>query len=94
MPKLPILDRTRYIARNPDGTLRELDWALVNTSLGAMAEPVTQNWVDNNGNLQPLDVLDQASFNRILEVDEALMYSMLGTYGGIVAEQQNNNPLP
>lgn len=95
MPKTPILRRTYYFARNLDGSFRQLPWGLVNTSLGAMAEPVpvsSQDWLTQSGGLAQLDQLDD-SFNHFLEVDEASMLSVLGTYGPTVLADLNN-PLP
>ena len=39
MPRTPILDREVFLEQLPDGTLRELDFAVVNTTLGAGVEP-------------------------------------------------------
>jgi hypothetical protein len=80
------------MAKNDDGSFRELDWCLVNTSIGACAEPKSRTYADPG--LTVVDLTDMPSFNRILEVDEALMYSMLGTYGPVLAEVTLHNPVP
>lgn len=93
MPKAPILYRQLFYARNNDGTFRDLDFALVNTSLGAMAEPrcVCLDDGDVKAGLDQLDVLDM-SWNKRSEKDEATMLTDLGTYG-LMLPVDYNNPL-
>lgn len=88
MPKTPILSRELFYDKNRDGTYRDLDFCLVNTSLGAMVEPVPKRWV-NDGAITDIDVLD-VSFNRRTEMDETTMFSVLGTAGLQLPVDRNN----
>lgn len=54
----PILSRTALFDTLRDGSLRRLDWNLVNTSLGAMLEPVTL--YRDGGTMKNDDVYDSA----------------------------------
>ena len=78
MPKSPILSREVFLTRLNDGSLRELDWALVNTDLGGMVEPRPRvNFYDPS--LQ-VDIVD-ASYTRSVEIKEDEFNSLMGTYG-------------
>lgn len=79
MPKAPILNREAFYDRLSDGTFRDLDWNLVNTSLGAMVEPRQVVLVDG-GKVAQRDLKD-ASFNSRREFDEDKLFSLMGTAG-------------
>lgn len=79
MPKAPVLSRELFFDRLPDGTYRDLDWALVNTSLGAMVEPVCLSYAGLN-RITQIDQRDM-SFTSRRELDEDQMFSLLGTAG-------------
>lgn len=79
MPRVPILNRQCFYRRLPDGTFRDLDWNLVNTSLGAMIEP-RQIRVFDGGKVVNADVYD-ASFNDRREFNEDKLFSHLGISG-------------
>ena len=70
MPKLPILRRTRFFERLSDGTFRDLDWQLVDTTLGSMLEPRTL--IMDTAALQALDVYDSGVTERVLNPGGAL----------------------
>ena len=80
MPKRPILDRTVFYDTLNDGTLRTLDFCLVNTSLGAMVESRSIAAVPSNGKVTQVDAVD-ASFNRITQMDENDFYKLTGVNG-------------
>lgn len=87
MPKAPILSRECYYDVRRDGSFVDLDWNLVNTSLGAMVEPAMQSVV-----LSPvvqLDLDDMVSFNRRVQMDETVMFGTLGTAGIQVPSDYN-----
>lgn len=80
MPRLPILSRDAFFARLPNnGGLRDLDYCLVNTSLGAMIEPTPIHRVPPGA--VGVDVYD-AAVTRRTELDETQFYSLMGTAGG------------
>lgn len=79
MPKAPILNREAFYSKLRDGSFRDLDWNLVNTSLGAMVEPRQLRRVDG-GKVVHQDVYDN-SFNRRTEFDENQMATLMGTAG-------------
>lgn len=82
MPKLPITTRTILFQRLASGSLIRLPWNLVNTSLGAMVEPVSVAWLDpdQKAGLTDVDLEDQA-FTEQAFVDPASMYQLVGTWG-------------
>lgn len=80
MPKSPILDREVFYDKLNDGTFRELEFALVNTSLGAMIEPRPCAMISATGKITPVDVVD-ASFNRMTQMDEDAMQRLTGFSG-------------
>ena len=57
MPKAPVLDRTAFYDTLKDGTIRFLDWNLINTKLGQMIEPA------------PLSIYSFGA-TRIVQIDE------------------------
>lgn len=79
MPKAPILSRECFFDRLSDGTYRDLDWNLVNTSLGAMVEPRAIRLIDP-GKVAQLDWRD-VSFTSRREMDEDQFFSVMGTAG-------------
>lgn len=83
MPKQPILNRECFYDTLNDGTLRHLDWNLVNTSLGACIEPRQVCSVHINSGTVQIDVVD-ASFNRITPMDEDAFYRLMGTGGRLI----------
>ena len=79
MPKAPILNRELFYTRLRDGSYRDLDWQLVNTSLGAMVEPRQIVGIDRQKVVQR-DVYD-SSFTRRTEFNEDQFFSLMGTAG-------------
>lgn len=63
MPRTPITDREIFMEKLPDGTMRRMDFNLVNTSLGAMVEP--RNVLRTDGGDTADDNRDDDSFNRV-----------------------------
>jgi hypothetical protein len=89
MPKAPILHRTRFVDVLRDGTQIFLDWNLVNTSLGAMMEPVSMAHAP--GQLQqttqgdPYDV----SFNALLPMSRDALFSITNSGGELFPRTYN-----
>lgn len=67
MAKRPVLSREIFYERLPRGGFRMLDFALVNTTLGAMIEP--RPVLFNGGKTTNADV-DDYGFDRISELDK------------------------
>ena len=80
MPKAPILSRECFFDRLRDGSYRDLDWNLVNTSLGGMVEPRALVGGHGNGRQTNVDLKD-ASFTDRRELDEDTLFRLLGTAG-------------
>lgn len=81
MPKGPVLSRELFYDKLRDGTFRDLDWALVNTTLGAMLEPRSIATVGSP--VRQVDALD-VSFTRRTQMDETVMFRTFGTAGPLV----------
>ena len=64
MPKTPIVNRTAFYEVLRDGTVRDLEWNLVQTTLGAMVEPRTL--LLSTANLQAQDPYDSGITERRL----------------------------
>lgn len=79
MPKSPILSREIFYERLKDGSYRDLDWALVNTSLGAMVEPRPLIRF-NSSKVLNVDLVDN-SYNRRTELAEDEFYKLHGVNG-------------
>lgn len=79
MPRLPILSREAFYTTNPDGSIRLLDFCLVNTSLGAMIEPYPVLGV-NGDKIAPIDAKD-AGFSRLVPTNADQFYSQTGFSG-------------
>lgn len=79
MPRLPILSRETFYDTNPDGSLRLLDWNLVNTSLGAMVEPRQVGGPDG-GRIRPIDLID-AGITRLVPLQEDVFFRHFGVHG-------------
>jgi hypothetical protein len=79
MPKAPILDRECFYEILRDGTTRDLDWNLVNTSLGAMLEARTL--VTIGGPVQQWDPYDM-SVNRRTPMSTEMFASLMQGSGG------------
>lgn len=78
MPRAPILDRELFYDTLRDGSIRLLDWCLVNTSLGAMVEPRQLGLGrDRSTNIDAKD----ASFSRLTPLDEDKFVSLFNTGG-------------
>lgn len=77
MPRAPILSRDCFYQKLRDGTYRDLDWNLVNTSLGAMVEARS---IGGYTGEQVLDLRD-LSFNDRREFDENKFFRYHGTGG-------------
>lgn len=78
MPKTPILSRDLLYDTLRDGSIRLLDWCLVNTSLGGMVEPRQLNF--NGGSVGTIDALD-ASYTRLTPMKDDQLNALLGTSG-------------
>lgn len=78
----PILSRERFYARTREGHFRDLDFNLVQTSIGAMVEPRQVRLVD--GGAWNSDI-EEYSFDRQSEADPATLAGVLGTFGEIQA---------
>jgi len=79
--KAPVLSRELfYTKQRRDGSFRLLDFALVNTSIGALIEhrPCALFGVNKITDADPYDGL---SFSRITEMDENEFYRLHGTGG-------------
>ena len=79
MPKSPILYREAFYDVLNDGSYRDLDWNLVNTSIGACMEPRSLLGF-GTGKITNIDVVD-ASINKRSQLDEDTMYRLMGTAG-------------
>lgn len=79
MPRTPILNREGYYKTLTDGTIVDLDWNVVNTSLGAMLEPrqVTAGLGMDGAAIDAVD----AGYSRRLEYDEDLLVAQFNTGG-------------
>lgn len=78
MPKTPILNREAFYQKLRDGSFVDLQWNLVQTSLGAMVEPRPLRGEGSKmNNFDPYD----ASFTRRTEFNADTFYSLFGTYG-------------
>lgn len=87
--KAPILRRTLLYERLRDGSFRLLDFAIVNTSLGAMIEPRTL--FRPGGGMVNEDVYD-SSFTDLLEATPGVLASV--GFGGEQWPKQFNNTQP
>lgn len=78
MPKAPILSREGFFTTLRDGSIRDLDWNLVNTNLGAMMEPRQLSIVGS-----PVTDVDpnDYSYTRRVQLDENTLPETLGTAG-------------
>ena len=84
MPKLPVTARTLIYNRLRDGSIKLSDWAVVNTSLGAMME--LRSSVSASGvNVDPYD----GNFTDIMEVSESKMFSLFGVSADAVPRIYN-----
>lgn len=86
MPKAPVLSREYFYTRLRDGSFRLLDFALINTSLGAMIEsrPVEVG----RDKTTDTDVYDR-SFTKISEIDDDEFFKLTG-FSGRQALANNN----
>lgn len=80
MPKAPILNRQGFYTKLRGGTYRDLDWNLVNTSLGAMVEP-RQLVLVAGGKITEKDRFDGDDFNSRTELSGDLFYRYHNTGG-------------
>ena len=80
MPKTPILDREGFFTVIPGGSIKDLDWNLVNTEVGACVEPRQIAMIDAATKVTQVDFVD-ASFTRRTQIDANKFYSLLGTDG-------------
>ena len=77
MPKSPVLYRESFYDTLRDGTIRMIDWNLVDTELGACVEP---RGILMNGPINQIDVVD-ASANRLTQFDEDTFGETFGSGG-------------
>ena len=80
MPKAPILNRECFYDTLGDGTLRFLDFCLVNTELGAMVEPRSLLGAQFSQGLAHVDLRD-ASFNKMSAMKEDEFYQLTNHSG-------------
>lgn len=80
MPKAPILKRRLFFEKVRGGSMRLLDWAVVETSLGTMVEPRTLAPIDATGSVRQVDVLE-TTFDTLTEMREDKFYEQNGTSG-------------
>lgn len=80
MPRTPILARFAFYERLRDGTFRDLDWNVVNTSLGAMVEPRQIIMFDHH-TMTDKDRFDGDNFTDRRELSDDQFYSFHGTGG-------------
>jgi len=74
------LSRERLYTDLPNaGGLLLLDWNLVNTSVGAMLEPVSYRSMETTH--AAVNVYD-AAIDRLTEIDDDQVFSLLGVNGG------------
>ena len=81
MPSAPILGRTLLYEYLPDGvTYHQLDWNIVETSLGSMVEPRVMN-----RNLAEMDIqnedLFQGGYTAILKLSSDDLFTQYGVLG-------------
>jgi len=88
MPSAPILTRTLLWEALSDGTIHQLDWNLVTTSLGQMVEPrslVRQAPVQNE------DFLD-SGYSGMRKLQSDVMYTQIGFAGSQWPHYRANDP--
>jgi hypothetical protein len=78
--RAPILGREILYDTLRDGSLRFLDWSLVNTELGPMLEPVSLNQLESITNQDPFSV----SFDRLTLFDADQMVDTMHGGGVLV----------
>lgn len=79
--KAPILSRECFYMKLRDGSLCFLDWNLVQTSIGAMAEPRNLGTNIDDGHDGSGREMYFESFTRITEMDDNLLPRLMGTTG-------------
>jgi hypothetical protein len=80
MPKNPILNREAFYETLVDGTIRLLDFCLVNTSLGAMVEPRATNLLSLGQGIAAVSVYD-ASISKLSPMQSDEFYKLTGFSG-------------
>lgn len=79
--KDPIQRRTLLFGRmRRTGDLYPIDWAIVNTEVGAMLEPRPLFPLVDTGAVSPVDIQEQ-SFSDTMEINEDQMQDLFGTAG-------------
>lgn len=81
MPRLPVLNREVFFTKHRrENTYRMLDFALVNTSIGALVEsrPLALYGVSKITDTDPFDLV---AFDKISEMSEDEFYKLHGTGG-------------
>ena len=79
MPKEPIIERVALFQRLRDNTLRQLDWNIVETSLGKMLEPRAFFRADSD-DIKNVDVYD-ANYTSIRILDAGAFANEFQTDG-------------
>ncbi len=88
MPSAPILTRTLLWEALSDGTIHQLDWNLVTTSLGTMVEPrslVRQSDFKNE------DFVD-SGYSGMRKLQSDTMYTQIGFAGSQWPHYRANDP--
>lgn len=84
--RIPIRGRELLFERRRDGTLRRLDWNLVNTDVGACLEPVSFVRIVDNKVVDD-DMLYHTA-DRISIIDEGIMATTYNTAGVLIPVDQ------
>jgi hypothetical protein len=93
MPKTPILSRELFYDKLGDGSHRMLDWALVDTALGAMIESRSGMLGYGMGPTTNLDLVDYG-YNRVTYIDEGKFSMRFNTGGGQFPKDVNYETAP
>lgn len=78
MPKTPITYREGFYVKTKNGTIRFLDMASVDTSIGAMIELLPKVWGADD---VPNEAVLETDFNKISEVDEDQFFRLMNHQG-------------
>ena len=79
MPKAPVLSRQCFFDVLNDGTFYDLDWNLVNSTVGTCMEMRSMS-IGGLTKIAQVDVVD-SSFNSRVQLDEDAMFRLMGSGG-------------
>jgi hypothetical protein len=80
MPKTPILNREAFYETLGDGTIRFLDFCLVDTSLGTMVEPRATSLISMGQSIAAVSVYD-GSISKLSPMQSDEFYKLTGFSG-------------